>query len=92
MWTVTEPLFNPPEAPLLTLTELIPLLSVATTVKVTIWLWLPVVSETVVSSAVNEEIDGIEVSVFVTVIALLAVAELPAASVTVAVSLILVVP
>ena len=76
----------------MTLTEFMPLLSVVTTVKVTVCVVEVVVKLTEESLTVNELIDGDVVSLLVTVIALLLVAELPAASDTVAVSEILVVP
>ena len=67
-------------------------MSVVTTVKVTVCDVELVVKLTEESLTVNELIDGDVVSLLVTVIALLLVVELPAASDTVAVSVILVVP
>ena len=65
--------------------ELIPLLSVALAVYVTVCVWEPVVSETVESLTVKDEILGLVTSLFVTLKLMLSVDVLPAASLTVAV-------
>ena len=67
-------------------------MSVVTTVNVTVCDVELVVKLTEESLTVNELIEGDVVSLLVTVIDLLLVVELPAASDTVAVSVILVVP
>ena len=76
-----------PEEPLevapLRVTLSIALLSVATTVNVTVWLWDEVLSSTVESSALTELIVGFWLSIFWTVIGRFTVAVLPAASATV---------
>jgi hypothetical protein len=64
-------------------TLLIALLSAATTVNVTVWLWDEVLSSTVESSALTEEIVGFWLSIFNTVIGKLTEEVLPAASATV---------
>ena len=55
----------------------------ATPVKVTVWLWLPFVKATVVSSALKEVIVGFTLSVYTVEIVILSVDVFPAASVTV---------
>ena len=76
-----------PEEPLevapLRVTLSIALLSVATTVNVTVWLWDEVLSSTVESSALTELIVGFWLSIFWTVIGRFTVDVLPAASATV---------
>ena len=73
-------------------TDDIETLSVATTVKVTVWDCEDVLSSTVVSSAVKLLIAGLWSSLFVTLISISWVIELLAVSVTVAVNVSPVVP
>ena len=67
------------------LTELIATLSETPTVKITVWLWLEVVSETEVSLAEKVLITGSWSSCFVIPTVILWVELLPAASLTVSV-------
>ena len=87
MFPLTEPVVVPG-----TETDETPTLSVATTVKVTVWLWAEVFNSTVVSSAVKLLIAGLWSSLFVTLISISSVILLPAVSVTVAVKVSPVVP